>query len=150
MERWHFCDGLRYHSHQQNVAITVLWHSWVPINLDGDKSRVFYYQCFSKSKTVSTKWNNLHVDSKLPQQLHVALHCDQLLHLGQVQWGLLEGHAEQCSVFSEHPLALWARSDVAGTAKTIPARLESKGNCCWWTFHHSSKSMLLSASANNS
>ena len=89
MEWWHFCDGLRYHSQQQNVAITVLWHSWAPLNLDGDKSRVFYCEFNSNSKTVSTKSDNLHVDSKLPQQLHVALHYDGLLHLGRVQWGPL-------------------------------------------------------------
>ena len=29
--------------------------------------------------------NNLHLPSKFPQQLHVALHYDQLLHFGTVQ-----------------------------------------------------------------
>ena len=41
-------------------------YSIVTLNLDGDKSRVFYCQFKSNSKTVSTKSNNIHVDSKLP------------------------------------------------------------------------------------
>ena len=28
---------------------------------------------------------------------------------------------------------------AAGTVKTILARSESNGNCCWWSFYHSSR-----------
>ena len=41
-------------------------YSIVTLNFEGDKSRVFYCQFKSNSKTVSTKSNNIHVDSKLP------------------------------------------------------------------------------------
>ena len=59
-----------------------LWHSWAPLNLDGDKSRVFYCQCNSNSKTVSKKSNNLHVEQWANSQSWLSPKYPQTLDLG--------------------------------------------------------------------
>ena len=71
MERWHFCYGLRYHSQQQNVAITVLWHwIWMVINLEYFivNSNQILKQC-PQSQTIYMLIPNCQIQTELLRQI---------------------------------------------------------------------------------
>ena len=155
---WHFCNV--NHPKQQQKSNS-LWNWSDQVNL---RQLLIEYHIYifvkiqnaifktnldlaSKEGVPRSSWTKVRIHPSihpLSKQPKVGLNGDQLLHLGWRQAGPLRSH----SVPSHTEDSLWL--GAAGTAKTIRAMWERRGNWLSCIFHQSSWATPLSASGNSS